>query len=89
MTPFAQDLPAQRPNHQWCGHPSADPSCDIEHREDPELRALPRVGNASLDCQKDSAESMLQGAQESLVSTKISGARLTSSDRAAWVGEPS
>jgi diguanylate cyclase (GGDEF)-like protein len=70
-------------------HPGAGPSCDIEHREDPELRALPRVGIASLDSQQDSAESMVHRAQESLGSTNTFGARLTSSDHGAWAGEPS
>jgi diguanylate cyclase (GGDEF)-like protein len=79
--------------------PGAGPSCDIEHREDPELRARPRMGMASLKPQQDSAESLIQRAEDSLEASAPCGPGLTrsgatsscvtSSDRGASAAEPS
>jgi diguanylate cyclase (GGDEF)-like protein len=70
----------------------AGPTCHIWQRDDPELRALPRLGIASLDIHQDSAESLLERAEECLAATKPSsqgftGSGLTSSDHAASAEE--
>ena len=49
--------------------PGDGPSCDLVHRDDPELRAEPRVGIASLDPVGDSGSSLLERAQENLAAT--------------------
>lgn len=67
--------------------PGQGPSCDLEHRLDPELRAQPRLGIASLDPEQDSAGSLLQRARESLA--PVPAAMATSSDRGASAAEPS
>ena len=69
----------------------AGPTCNIWQRDDPELRALPRLGIASLDIHQDSAESLLERAEECLAGTKpsgqdLTGSGLTSSGRAASAG---
>ena len=70
----------------------AGPSCNIWQRDDPELRALPRLGIASLDIHQDSAESLLERAEECLTATRpasqaFTASGLTSSDHAASAGE--
>ncbi len=65
------------------------PSCDLENREDPELTAQPRVGSASLDPQRDSVDSLMRRARESLAASQLPGSLLTSSGRAASAAEPS
>lgn len=52
--------------------PADGPSCDLAHREDPELRAQPRVGIADLDPLGDSVDSLMRRAQESLAATRPS-----------------
>lgn len=69
--------------------PADGPSCDIEHQDDPELRALPRVGIANLDPRQDSAEGLMQRAEENLAAAAPSSFRLTSSDHGASAAEPS
>ena len=57
--------------------PGDGPTCDLTHRDDPELRPEPRLGIASLDPQGDSANSLLERAQASLAATRpkeLSGA---------------
>jgi hypothetical protein len=66
----------------------AGPTCNIWQRDDPELRALPRLGVASLDIHQDSAESLLERAEECLTATRpasqaFTASGLTSSGHAA------
>jgi diguanylate cyclase (GGDEF)-like protein len=68
---------------------SDGPSCDLDNRGDPELTAQPRLGIASLDPQRDSVDSLMQRARESLAATQLPGSLLTSSVRAASAAEPS
>lgn len=70
----------------------AGPTCNIWQRDDPELRALPRLGVASLDIHQDSAESLLERAEECLTATRpasqaFTASGLTSSGHAASAGE--
>ncbi len=69
------------------------PSCDLTNRQDPELLAMPRVGIASLDPRQDSAESLMQRAEENLADARsaidLMSPGATSSDHATWAGEPS
>lgn len=65
--------------------PGDGPSCDLAHRQDPELHPEPRLGIASLDPHQDSASGLVEQARENLAPT-MDGA-LTSSDHAVSAGE--
>jgi len=67
--------------------PGDGPSCDLENRDDPELRVQARVGRASLDGRHDSAEDLLSRAEADLAGA--AGWQLTSSGHAASAVVPS
>ncbi len=58
--------------------PADGPSCELAHREDPELRAQPRVGIASFDPRGETAgqsvETLIRRAQENLEATRPAAA---------------